>query len=411
MTGGERVEDLLRALAPQVLGTLVRRHGNFARCEDAVSEAVIEAYAAWSSDALPQHPAGWLSTVATRRLVDSVRADAARQRREATVAQDTRLFAPGADEPESGDDTLAILFLCCHPALSPAAQLTLTLRAVGGLTTAEIARALLVPEATVGQRISRAKATIRTTGGRFELPSGPGLVQRLAVVHQVLYLIFNEGWTASSGDDLIRSDLVAEALRLTRQLHDRLPSSAETTGLLALMLLADSRRDTRTDHAGGLVPLAEQDRARWDRAGIVEAAALVTGALSNGAVGPYLIQAAIAAVHAEAPSSEQTDWDEVIGLYDVLQRLAPNPIALLNRAVAVGMARGPAEGLALLAELADGPLVEHHRLFAVRAHLLERSSCQEQAAQDYRTAARLATNVPERRFLTMKAIALENQGR
>lgn len=400
------VEDLLRELAPQVLGALVRRHGDFARCEDAVQEAVVAAHAAWSADGLPQQPRAWLRTVATRRLVDDVRATAARERREASVAQHTRLFAPAADVPERGDDGLALLVLCCHPALSAASQLALTLRAVTGLSTAAVARALLVPEATAGQRISRAKASIRAAGGRFTLPGPVELAARVPVVHQVLYLMFNEGWSASEGDELLRPELTTEALRLTRLLHGHLPSSTETTGLLALMLLQDSRRAARTDASGALVPLAEQDRSRWDRSAVAEGAALVVEALTAGPAGPYALQAAIAAVHAQAPSSEQTDWAQVVGLYDALQRLAPNPVVELNRAVAVGMAHGPAAGLAALNTLADGPLAGHHRLAAVQAHLLEAAGNPAAAAEMYRKAARLATNTREQRFLALRASRL-----
>jgi predicted RNA polymerase sigma factor len=401
------VEDLLRELAPQVLGALVRRHGNLARCEDAVQDAVVAAHAAWSADGLPREPRAWLRTVATRRLVDDVRATAARERREAAVAQHTRLFAPAADVPERGDDGLALLVLCCHPALSAASQLALTLRAVTGLSTAAVARALLVPEATAGQRISRAKATLRAAGGRFTLPDPAELAARLPVVHQVLYLMFNEGWSASEGDELLRPELTTEALRLARLLHGYLPSSGETTGLLALMLLQDSRRAARTDAGGALVPLAEQDRSRWDQSAVAEGAALVVEALTAGPAGSYALQAAIAAVHAQAPSSERTDWAQVVGLYDALHRLAPNPVVELNRAVAVGMAHGPAAGLAALATLTGGPLAGHHRLAAVQAHLLEASGDEAAAAEGYRTAARLATNAREQRFLALRASRLE----
>jgi predicted RNA polymerase sigma factor len=401
------VEDLLRELAPQVLGALVRRHGNLARCEDAVQDAVVAAHAAWSADGLPREPRAWLRTVATRRLVDDVRATAARERREAAVAQHTRLFAPAADVPERGDDGLALLVLCCHPALSAASQLALTLRAVTGLSTAAVARALLVPEATAGQRISRAKATLRAAGGRFTLPDPAELAARLPVVHQVLYLMFNEGWSASEGDELLRPELTTEALRLGRLLHGYLPSSGETTGLLALMLLQDSRRAARTDAGGALVPLAEQDRSRWDQSAVAEGAALVVEALTAGPAGSYALQAAIAAVHAQAPSSERTDWAQVVGLYDALHRLAPNPVVELNRAVAVGMAHGPAAGLAALATLTGGPLAGHHRLAAVQAHLLEAAGDEAAAAERYRTAARLATNAREQRFLALRASRLE----
>ncbi|MDP9397069.1 MAG: sigma-70 family RNA polymerase sigma factor [Actinomycetota bacterium] len=345
MTDAPRVEDLVRQLAPQVLGALVRRHGDFGRCEDALQEALVAAHASWRSDGLPDFPGAWLTTVATRRLVDAIRADAARERRELVLSQQVRLFAPPPDEaPPERDDSLALLFLCCHPALSPAAQLALTLRAVAGLTTAEIARGLLLAETTVAQRITRAKASIRAAGARFALPDAAELLARLDVVHQVLYLMFTEGHTASSGAAVARPELCSEALRLARLLHQRLPSSSETAGLLALMLLVDSRRATRQTSDGALIPLAEQDRTRWDRDAIAEGATLTACALRTGPVGPYQLHAAIAALHAEVQTSADTDWAEVVGLYDVLERLAPNPVAALNRAVAVATRDGPAAG-------------------------------------------------------------------
>jgi RNA polymerase sigma factor (sigma-70 family) len=404
MTGAPRAEDLLRELAPQVLGALVRRHGDFGRCEDALQEALVAAHATWPTGGVPDAPRAWLVTVATRRLVDSVRADAARERREAAVSQELRLFAPAADgEPAEHDDSLALLVLCCHPALTPASQLALTLRAVGGLTTAEIAQALLLPEATVTRRITRAKTAVRDAGARFPLPTGDELRTRLDVVHQVLYLMATEGHAPATGSQVHRPRLGAEALRLARLLHRRLPSSSETTGLLALLLLLEARRATRQDADGALVPLAEQDRSRWDRAAIAEAGDLVASALRTGPVGPYQLQAAVAALHAEAPSSEDTDWAEVVGLYDLLERIAPNPVTTLNRAVAVGMRDGPAAGLELVRELAAGPLAGHHRLDAVRGHLLELAGDAPGAAEAYRAAASRATNLAEQRFLALRA--------
>ncbi|WP_298991416.1 RNA polymerase sigma factor [uncultured Pseudokineococcus sp.] len=399
-----RVEDLLRELTPQVLGALVRRHGDLARCEDAVQEALLAAHTAWVADGVPGSPRGWLVTVATRRLIDALRADAARERRELALSQQVRLFAPAADEePQQGDDSLALLFLCCHPALTPASQLVLTLRAVGGLTTAEIAAALLLPETTVARRITRAKATVREAGARFAVPSGPELIARLDVVHQVLYLVFTEGHAAAAGPELNRPNLCAEALRLARLLHGSLPSSSETTGLLALMLLVDSRRATRQDDDGALVPLAEQDRDRWDHAAITEGARLTEAALRTGPVGPYQLQAAVAAVHALAPSAEDTDWAEIVGLFDVLQRLAPSPVVDLNRAVALGMRDGPRAGLAALDDLDAGPLATGHRLPAVRAYLLERAGDTAAAALSYRQAAARATNLAEQKHLALRA--------
>lgn len=366
------------------------------------------AHTVWTSDGVPASPRGWLSTVATRRLIDAVRADAARQRREVAVSQQVRLFAPAADEERvPGDDSLALLFLCCHPSLTPASQLALTLRAVGGLTTAEIAVALLLPETTVAQRITRAKASVHAAGARFPLPRGPELLTRLDVVHQVLYLMYTEGHSAAVGPGLRRSELCTEALRLTRLLHQRLPSSTETTGLLALLLLVDSRRATRETSDGILIPLTEQDRTRWDREAIAEGAALTTSALSSGPVGPYQLQAAIAALHAQAPRSQDTDWEQVVGLHDVLLRVAPSPVVALNRAVAVGMHDGPAASLALLDDLAAGPMAGHHRLDAVRAHFLEGAGDASAAATAYRAAACRATNLAEQQYLFLRAHEVE----
>lgn len=410
--GHQGVEDLLRELTPQVLGALVRRHGDLGRCEDALQEALVAAHTAWPGEGVPDSPRGWLSTVATRRLIDAVRADAARQRREAALAQQVRLFAPAADEgPGSRDDSLALLFLCCHPSLTPASQLALTLRAVGGLTTAQIAVALLLPETTVAQRITRAKASVRAAGARFTLPRGPELLTRLDVVHLVLYLMYTEGHSAAAGTGLRRPELCTEALRLARLLHQRLPSSSETAGLLALLVLVDSRRATPESSDGVLVPLTEQDRTRWDRTAIAEGTALTASALRGGPVGPYQLQAAIAASHAQAPRIEDTDWEEVVGLYDVLLRIAPNPVVALNRAVAVGMRDGPAAGLVLLDDLATGALAGHHRLDAARAHLLERTGDAWAAATAYRAAASRATNVAEQRYLFLRASEVDTSFR
>ncbi len=346
---------------------------------------------------MPEHPRGWLLLVASRRLVDALRQEGARERRQERAA----LAEPTPPELGDEDDTLELLFLCCHPALTAPSQLALTLRAVGGLSTAEIAGAFLVPEATMDRRIVRAKRTIREAGARF---GGPPDLGRLEVVLQVLYLLFNEGYVASSGPALQRTDLTREAIRLTRGLRALLPEDGEVAGLLALMLLTDSRRAARTDAAGGLVPLGRQDRLRWDGAAIEEGVALVTDALARRRLGPYQLQAAIAAVHAEAPSSGETDWPQVLGLHLLLDDIAPNPVATLNRAVAVGMVHGPRAGLELLAEVeADGRLAGSHRPAAVRAHLLERAGEHEAAATAYAEAARRAPSRPEQRFLTRRA--------
>jgi RNA polymerase sigma factor (sigma-70 family) len=406
----DEVGDLLRDLAPQVLGAVVRRYGDFGRAEDAVQEAMLAAVEAWGRNGRPEHPAGWLITVAGRRYVDQVRVDAARQRREVAVAEAIprdALVAPPSDAEPARDDLLELLFLCCHPTLAPSDRVALTLRAVGGLTTGEIATAFLVPERTMGQRITRAKQRLREAGAQFAMPSGAEWERRLAAVLHVLYLVFNEGYTASSGEELRRVDLTRQALRLTRRLHERAPQSGEVTGLLALMLLTEARGPARTGPAGDLVPLEEQDRTRWDRSAIAEGTALITRSLAEHPVGPYQVQAAIAAVHAEAASVAATDWTQILALYDLLERLAPGPAVTLNRAVALGEARGPQAGLDQLRELDGGPLAGSHRLLAVRAHLLQRAGERDAAARLWREAARLAGNSPERRFLLRRAAELE----
>jgi RNA polymerase sigma factor (sigma-70 family) len=394
----ERIEGLLREAAPQALAALVRRYGSFTACEDAVQEALLAAALQWPRDGVPDEPRAWLITVASRRLTDELRSDEARRRREEAAVP----------ERASGhDDSLTLLFLCCHPALTPASQIALTLRAVAGLTTAQIARAFLVPEASMAQRISRAKQTIRAAGSRFELPPEAERADRMRAVLHVLYLIFNEGHTATSGPDLQRRELTGEAIRLTRALHALLPGDGEIAGLLALMLLTDARRAARTRADGSLVPLAEQDRGLWDGAAIREGVALVTAALSSAPLGPYQLQAAIAAVHAEAARAEDTDWRQILHLYDLLERLSPGPMVSLNRAVAVAEARGPQAGLERLGELeGDRRLRGHHRLEAVRAHLLERAGDLEAARDAYRAAARLTTSIPEQRYLDARAARL-----
>lgn len=403
MTPG--VEDLLRELAPQVLGVLVRRRGgDFAACEDAVQEALIAAALAWPVDGVPDNPAGWLITAAHRRTVDAHRADAARRRREDAVAA---AVPPGPVPGE--DDTLALLALCCHPSLNPPSQVALTLRAVGGLTTAEIARGLLVPEATVAQRISRAKARIRAAGGRFGDPDDGA---RLPAVLRTLYLVFTEGHTASSGESLQRVELTREALRLTRLLHGLRPGDGEVAGLLALMLLTDARRAARTRPDGALVPLDEQDRGLWDAAAIAEGVALVTASLATAVPGPYQLQAAIAAVHDEAPRAEDTDWRQILGLYEILAAIAPGPMVTLNRIVAVAMVRGPLVALEQLdATAADPALAGHHRVDAVRAHLLDRTGDADGAREHYRRAAARTLSAPERRYLLDRAAGVGDGGR
>jgi RNA polymerase sigma factor (sigma-70 family) len=394
------VEDLLRALAPQVLGALARRHGHFADCEDAVAEAVLAAAAQWPAEGVPGNPRGWLAAVASRRFIDQVRSDRARRMRESAA------FAAEVvpDDVPDTDDTLILLFLCCHPALTPTSQTALTLRAVGGLTTAEIARAFLVPEATMAARISRAKQRIKAAGGSFALPSGPEREERLRVVLQVLYLIFNEGYTASAGGDLDRPDLAREAIRLARMIRIQLPEDSEVTGLLALMLLTHARREARTTQEGDLVPLEEQDRARWDRALVDEGTELARTSLASPALGPYQLQAAIAATHADAATAAETDWRQVHALYLILERIAPNPVVTLNRAVALAETQGPWAGLDLLSTLdGDERLAGHHRLLSVRAHLLERAGDAAGAAENYRRAAKATASLAEQRYLLARA--------
>jgi RNA polymerase sigma factor (sigma-70 family) len=402
-----RVEDLLRELAPEVLGTLVRRHGQFDASEDAVQEALLAAAQRWPGSGVPDNPRAWLLTVATRRLVEVWRSESARRRRDETVAA---LEPPDPGQPTGQDDTLTLLFLCCHPSLSQPSQLALTLRAVGGLTTAEIGNAFLVPEATMAQRISRAKHSIKSSGIPFDLPPVPERADRLRVVMHVLYLLFNEGYTASSGDDLHRTDLTAEAIRLARLLHQLMPSEGEVAGLLALMLLTDARRAARTTPDGSLVPLAEQRRDLWNRAQIEEGVTLLTATLGKGTTGPYQVQAAIAAVHDEAASADETDWPQILALYEVLERVSPGPVVTLNRAVAVAMVDGPRAGLALLGTLdGDDRMARNHRLEAVRAHLLELAGNAAAARESYLRAARMTASIPEQRYLALRAARLSAQ--
>jgi predicted RNA polymerase sigma factor len=394
-------EGLLRELAPQVLSALVRRFGGFDTCEDAVQEALLAAAVQWPAEGPPDNPKGWLITTASRRRIELWRGDTARRRREEMVAA---MAPPPAEPPTGVDDTLTLLMLCCHPSLTPPSQVALTLRAVGGLTTAEIARAFLVPEATVAQRISRGKQRVKASGGRFRLPPEDERPERMAAVLHVLYLIFNEGYTASSGDALLRTDLTAEAIRLTRQVHGHLPSDGETAGLLALMLLTEARRRARTRPDGALVPLAEQDRTLWDTALIAEGLALVSNALATAPIGPYPLQAAIAAVHDEAPRAGDTDWPQILALYDHLRALAPGPMVTLNRIVAVAEVHSPRAALDELTDAqADPALADHHRVHAVRAHLLDRTGEREAAVAEYMLAARRTLSEPERRYLESRA--------
>ena len=410
-----RAENLMREIAPKVLGALVRRHGHFDACEDAVQLALLAAATQWPTEGIPLNPLGWLHTVAARRLTDQLRSESARRAREDLLIAATpreELATAGADidaGPPAGlsDDSLQLLLLCCHPSLSPPSQLALTLRAVGGLTTAEIARAFLVPETTMAQRISRAKSTITANGARFEAPPDDQIEDRLAVVLHVLYLMFNEGYTATGGAELVRSDLTAEAIRMARIVSAERPGDGEVGGLLALMLLTDARRAARTGPDGSLTPLAEQDRALWNPTMIAEGVEIITAALASTRFGPYQVQAAIAAVHDEATSSSETDWLQICALYELLERIAPNPMVTLNHAVAVAMTRGARAGLAMLEQLADDQrIAHHHRLAAVRAHLLELAGDVEGARTNYRLAARRTLSIPERRHLELRAARL-----
>ena len=402
-------ENLLRDLVPQVLGAVIRRYGDFSAAEDAVQEALLAAALQWPAEGVPENPRGWLIHVAARRMTDHLRAELARRRRETFLATQFDEIAPAIEEVEH-DDTLILLFMCCHPALTRPSAIALTLRAVGGLTTAEIANAFLVPEATMAQRISRAKQRIKTSGVPFVMPTDRERAERLDAVLHVLYLIFNEGYASSIGSELQRRDLSNEAIRLTRAVHHLLPDDAEVTGLLALMLLTDARRLARTGPDGELIPLTEQDRALWDRSAIAEGIALVTGALRGGAVGSYQIQAAIAAVHDEAARVEETDWPQILALYGLLERMSPNPMVTLNRAIARAMVDGPAAGLEMLASLdTEGQLAGHHRLNAVRAHFLEMWGDREGAVAEYRIAAGRTASVPEQRYLLTRAARLAEQ--
>jgi RNA polymerase sigma factor (sigma-70 family) len=407
-----RTQHLLRDLAPRVLGAVIRRFRDFAASEDAVQEALIAAATQWPREGLPENPRAWLLQVASRRLTDQVRAEAARRHRELLVVslvppEEQLVLAADADGATERDDTLDLLFMCCHPVLSPASAIALTLRAVGGLTTFEIAKAFLVPEATLAQRISRAKQSIKASGVPFQMPTAEELPARLGAVMHVLYLIFSEGYTATSGPELHRDDLSGEALRLTRMLHRLVPGDCEVAGLLALMLLTDARRAARTGPSGELIPLDQQDRTLWDRDAITEGVALLTATLPRGAVGPYQLQAAIAAVHDEAASAEDTDWAQILGLYGLLQRMSDNPMVTLNHAIATAMVHGPAAGLECLDALAEDPRLEgHHRLDAVRAHLLERAGDHEGAMAHYRRAAERTTSLSERNYLLTQAARL-----
>jgi predicted RNA polymerase sigma factor len=403
------IEDMLRLEAPQVLGALVRRYGHFDVAEEAVQESLLAAAQQWPADGMPDRPRGWLIRVASRAMTDILRSELARRTREAREALATpvdRWVTPGPDArlSEGRDDSLVLLLMCCHPALPAPAQIALTLRAVGGLTTEEIARGFMVPTATMAQRISRAKASIAASGMPFQLPAGDAWRPRLATVLRTLYLIFNEGYVASAGDALSRVDISGEAIRLTRMLNAALPDEGEVAGLLAIMLLTDARRAARVAPDGSPVPIAEQDRTLWDADLIAEGTALVHRAMRTSPLGAYQVQAAIAALHDEASRAEDTDWPQILALYTVLLRFDGSPMVALNRAVAVAMVQGPRAGLEALDDVAtDRRLAGGHRVAAVRGHLLEMNGDSEGARVAYLEAARRTLSTPERHHLQARA--------
>jgi RNA polymerase sigma factor (sigma-70 family) len=404
-------ENLLRELTPQVLGAVTRRFGDFGAAEDAVQEALLAAALQWPKEGLPENPRGWLIQVAARRVTDHLRSESARRQRETVAALDYSIGSifgtVGSRRESEQDDTLVLLFMCCHPSLTSSSAVALTLRAVGGLTTAEIAKAFLVPESTMAQRISRAKQTIKTSGVPFSMPTRDERAERLTAVLHVLYLIFNEGYTSSFGKSLQRTELSSEAIRLGRALHQLQPHESEVAGLLALMLLTDARRPARTGSDGELIPLDKQDRSLWDQNAITEGIELISATLAKGAIGPYQLQAAIAAMHDEAKTSEETDWPQILALYGLLKRISDNPMVALNHAIAAGMVHGPRAGLELLKALdEDERLAGHYRIAAVRAHLLERAGDLDAALEHYRAAAGRTTSIPERDYLLTQAARL-----
>lgn len=413
------VEDVWRRETPYVVAAVARRYGDFDGAEEATQEALLAAARQWPQEGMPEYPRGWLIRVASRRLIDQRRSDSARLEREvADVARQPSdaQVAPAADEapgPDGDeDDTLQVLLLCCHQVLTASSQVALTLRAVAGLTTAQIAAAFLVPEATMAQRISRAKSTLRTSGARFSTPTPGELPARLAAVMQVLYLVFNEGYAASSGRALLDVSLTQEAVRLARLLYAARPADDEAAGLLALMLLTDARRAARADSDGELVPLERQDRTQWDPANIAEGVAIVESVLPRGEVGPFQLQAAIAAAHDEASTYADTDWLQITMLYRMLDRVAPGPSVTMGLAVAAGMAHGPHAGLQVLQPLLTQPaLARNHRLHAVRAHLLEMAGARTEAVESYLRASRLTGSIPEQRYLNGRAAAAQERGR
>lgn len=410
------LEAALHGVLPRVLAAVTKRCGDFAAAEDAVQEALLAAMAAWPRDGVPSNAAGWLFTVALRRLADAHDADTARRRREHELASErsAAVSPPAGDEQhdeslaEVGDETLVLLFACCHPALPPSSAIPLMLRALCGVSTAAIARALFVGEATLAQRLVRAKQAIAGSGVPLALPPAAERERRFASVLQTIYLLGNEGHVGNDGDEPLRCPFAAEAIRLARLCVRLLPGHAEAEGLLALLLLTESRRAARQGPAGELIPLDEQDRSRWDRALVAEGAALVATAIARGRIGSYQLQAAIAALHAEAPDVERTDWPQIFALYTLLHGVTGSAFVALNRVVALAMVHGAAAGLAELDRLAEEPLLARgHRLLAVRAHLLQRAGEMAAARAAFERAAELAIDPAEREFLRTRARRLE----
>jgi RNA polymerase sigma-70 factor (ECF subfamily) len=402
----EILEQVFREEYGRIIATLIRQSGSFDLAEEALNEAFLSAAASWERDGPPRNPGAWLTTVAHRRLLDAIRRDKTRTDKQPEVEYETTRLQPYAEPAsieetvEYPDDRLRLIFTCCHPSLSRDAQVALTLRTLGGLTTTEIAHAFLLPEPTLAQRLVRAKQKIRVAGIPYEIPSVERLNDRLAAVQAVLYLIFNEGYAASAGADLVRNDLCAEAIRLARVLRELLPNEPENIGLLALMLLQNSRRRARVNDRGELVTLEEQDRSLWDRAEIAEGVRLLEHALPMARVGNYQLQAAIAAVHCEAPTAAETDWPQIVALYEELLRISSSPVVALNHAAAVAMAEGAENGLRLIDAAGAGGALNNYYLFhAARADLLRRLNRLPEAQAAYEHALSLTTNLIEQDYI------------
>jgi len=403
----DTLEQVFRAEYGRIIATLIRTSGSFDLAEEALQEAFTSAASSWQTGGAPRNPGAWLTTVAHRKLLDAVRRDKTRSDKQSEIEYEKSRLQPFAEPAlledtviEYTDDRLRLIFTCCHPSLSREAQVALTLRTLGGLTTTEIAHAFLLPEATLAQRLVRAKQKIRLARIPYEIPSLEIIGARLIAVQAVIYLIFNEGYAASAGQSLLRSDLCAEAIRLGRVLCELLPNEPENAGLLALMLLQDSRRHARVNASGELVTLEEQDRSLWDRREIEEGIQLIETALTRGEVGNYQIQAAIAAVHAEARRADETDWRQIVALYEELMRMTSSPVVALNHAAAVAMSEGPGRGLSLIESAnANGALENYYLFHASRADLLRRLSRSAGAAEAYERALTLTTNTVEQKYI------------